>query len=67
MDTLLMILVAYLLVGLGIAIGRRDLESGAQDDAAGTRILLAVVIAVVWPWLIWREARETSSLYDRYD
>lgn len=67
MDTLLMMLVAYLLVGLGVAIGRRDFESGPEDDAAGVRILLALVIAVVWPWLIWQEARRARSLNDGYD
>jgi len=57
-----MILVAYLLVGLGIAIGRRDLESGAQDDAAGTRILLAVVVAVVALADLARGARDEFSV-----
>ena len=67
LDILLMILVAYLLIGLGIAIGRWDFDSGVHEEAMGVTFLLALAIAVVWPWLIWREARETSSLHDRYD
>jgi hypothetical protein len=64
---LLMMLVAYLLVGLGIGIGRWDFESGVQGEAITVAFLLALAIAVVWPWLIWGEAREANSLHDRYD
>lgn len=67
MDVLLIMLVAYLLVGLGVAIGRWDFDSGAQEEAMGVTFLLALAIAVVWPWLKWREARESSSLLNRYD
>ena len=67
LDILLMMLVAYLLVGVGIAIGRWDFASGVHDEAIGVTFLLALAIAVVWPWLIWREAREPRSLHDRYD
>ena len=67
MDILLMTLVAYLLVGLGIAIGRWDFDSGVQEEAMGVTVLLVLVIAIVWPWLVWREARETRLMHDRYD
>jgi hypothetical protein len=60
-------LIAYLLVGLGVAIGRWDFDSGVQDEATGVSFLVALAIAVVWPWLIWREARDANSLRDRYD
>jgi len=67
LDILLMMLVAYLIVGLGIAIGRWDFESGTREDATWIGILLVLAIALVWPWMIWREAREANSLLDRYD
>jgi hypothetical protein len=67
LDILLMMLVAYLLVGLGVAIGRWDFDSGVQEEAIGVTFLLALAIAIVWPWLVWREARETSFMRDRYD
>lgn len=62
-----MMLIAYLLVGLGLAIGRWDFDSGAQEEAMRVTFLLALAIAIVWPWLVWREARDASSLRDRYD
>ena len=67
LDVLLMMLVAYLLVGLGVAIGRWDFESGTEGDAAWMGVLLTFAIALVWPWMIWRDAREASYMRDRYD
>ena len=62
-----MMLIAYLLVGVGIAIGRWDFDSGVHEEAMGVTFALALAIAVVWPWLIWREARETNLIHDRDD
>jgi hypothetical protein len=67
LDFFLIMLIAYLLVGLGVAIGRWDFDSGVQEEAMAVTLLLALAIAIVWPWLVWREAREASSLLNGYD
>ena len=67
MSIWLMTLIAYLLVGLGVAIGRKDFDRDAQDEAIGIGIVLAVAIAIAWPWMIWHETRETNSSLDQYE